>query len=217
MISCDQVWKVLFSQKVVRDGVNIECESDILLCGIQNGLSTCNTSVQNENSWVSDGLADLFGDGVNLLRAGNIALKVMDIRWSLESHRNDIQNHDLDASLSKELNNLASNATSSPGDHYNLLGPDIVVLDAIVEGLLVEVGVDLADQPEVEEELDALEGLLVEDGEVRSLLCEAGEEDEWEGEGWVEEGVLDEWAENLRGEACATHVNYLLLRLFGEM
>ena len=202
VVSCNQVWKVFLSQKVVCNGVNIECESDILLRRIQNGLSTCNTSVQNENSWISNSLADLLSNSVNLSRAGNIALEVVDIRWSLESHRNHIQNNDLDAALSQELDNLASDSTSASGDHDDLLGPDVVVLDAIVKGLLVEVGINLADQAEIEEELDALEGFLVEDGEIRALLCEAGEEDEWESEGWVEEGVLDEWAKNFRGEAC---------------
>jgi hypothetical protein len=38
----------------------------------------------------------------------------------------------------------------------------------------------------------------VEDGEVLALLCVAGEEDEGEGEGGVEDGFLDEGAEYFR-------------------
>lgn len=81
------------------------------------------------------------------------------------------------------------------------MGPHISVLDTIVQGLAVEIRVDGAEETEIEKQLDALEGFLVEDGEVRSALGEARQKDEGECEGWVEEGVFDEGAEDFAGEA----------------
>lgn len=80
------------------------------------------------------------------------------------------------------------------------MGPHVSVLNTIVQRLAVEVAVDGADETEVEKQLDALESFLVEDGEVGTALGEAGEENEWEGEGWVEEGVFDERPEDFAGE-----------------
>lgn len=63
-----------------------------------------------------------------------------------------------------------------------------------------EVVVCIADEAEGQGDLEAREGGFVEDGEVLASLCVAGEEDEGEGQGGVEDGLLDEGAEYFRGE-----------------
>lgn len=201
VVALDEVGEEFLGEEVVRDGVDVKCESDILLRGVENGLSAGNAGVEDKDSWVADGLADLGCDRGDGGRVGDVALEVVDVGWGLEGHWDDVQNDDLDALLGEELDDFTSDAAGAAGDQDNLLRPDILVRDAVVQGLLVEVAVDPADETEVEEDLDALESGLVEDGEVAALLGEACEEDDWEGESWVEKKSLDDWAENFTGEA----------------
>jgi hypothetical protein len=106
----------------------------------------------------------------------------------LEGHWDNIQNDNLDSPLGQELNNLPTDAASTTSDQNHLLIPPVLVGSPVIQRLAVQVAIDPADDAERKQNLNPLECLLVEDGEVAALLGVASEEDEWEGESWVEEG-----------------------------
>ncbi len=126
----------------------------------------------------------------------------MNIAAGLEGHWNNIQHNNLNSLLRKELDNLSTNTSSTASDQNDLLRPNIVVLNTIVKGLAVQVAINPADKTKSSKDLNTLEGSLVEDSKVASLPGEAREENEWDGESWVEKSFLDEGTKDLTGEAC---------------
>lgn len=45
VVAGDEAGKELLGEDVVRDGVDVKCEPDVLLCGLEDGLSACDAGV----------------------------------------------------------------------------------------------------------------------------------------------------------------------------
>lgn len=79
VVAGDQAGQELLGQDVVRDGVDVEGEADVLLGALEDGLSACDTGVEDEDGGVADGAADLSGDRGDGGRVGDVALEVVDV------------------------------------------------------------------------------------------------------------------------------------------
>ena len=63
VVARDQARQELLGEQVVGDGVDVEGEADVLLGGLEDGLSARDAGVQHQDRGVADGLADLGRDG----------------------------------------------------------------------------------------------------------------------------------------------------------
>lgn len=79
MVARDQAGQELLGKDVVRDGVDIEGEPDVLLCRFEDGLSARYTGVQDEDGGVADGAADLGCNGRDGRGVGDVAFEVVDV------------------------------------------------------------------------------------------------------------------------------------------
>lgn len=79
VVAGDEAGKELLGEDVVRDGVDVEGEPDVLLGGLEDGLSAGNAGVQDEDGGVADGAADLGSDRGDGGRVGDVALEVVDV------------------------------------------------------------------------------------------------------------------------------------------
>lgn len=97
---------------------------------------------------------------------------------------------------------MPADAVAAAGYDDDLLRPVVGrVGDGVVEGPGVEVAVEGAGEAEVQQGLEArVDGRVVE-AEALAAVGEVEVERQGEGEGWVEEGVLEEPADRVGGEA----------------
>lgn len=79
VVAGDEAGKELLGEDVVRDGVDVKCEPDVLLCSLEDGLSASDAGVQDEDSGVADCAADLSSDGGDGGRVGDVAFEVVDV------------------------------------------------------------------------------------------------------------------------------------------
>ena len=79
MVAGDEAGEELLGEDVVCDGVDIKGESDVLLCGLEDGLSASDTCVQDEDSGVADCAADLSSNGGNGGGVGDVAFEIVDV------------------------------------------------------------------------------------------------------------------------------------------
>lgn len=127
-------------------------------------------------------------------------------RTSIISQRLDIQHHNGNTLLSKQLNDLPTDTTSASSDDHDLAAPVIFVLDPVVEHAVGEVIVHQASDAQPAEGLDATVGERVEDGQVLALLSVPRQEDQGEKELRVESRVADYGQDGVRFEPFAGEV-----------
>jgi hypothetical protein len=119
---------------------------------------------------------------------------------SFKSHRNYIQNNNLNPFLRQKFNDISTNASRSTCDQHNLLVPVICILLPIIENTTVEIGRDCANKAPVEEELYAREGRRMQNREVGAFLGVFGCEEEEQGESWIESCLLKQSSNWISGE-----------------
>jgi hypothetical protein len=76
----DHVWQELLGEVVVREGVDLEGQVDVELCGFEDRLAAHDTRVVDQHGGVAHGGADLGGGGGDGFGGGEVALEVAD-RW----------------------------------------------------------------------------------------------------------------------------------------
>jgi len=100
----------------VRQSINVECEADVFLGGVEDVLTAGYAGIVDEDCGLADIFADGGCDGCDLIWGGDIAFVVVNVlcymfisaisycgyegRTSLESHRNNIYNNDFNPFLS---------------------------------------------------------------------------------------------------------------------
>jgi hypothetical protein len=79
VVAGDEVWEEDLHEEVVRDGVDVEGEADVLLSRLEDGLAAGNTGVQDQDGWVADLGLDLGLDFKEAGLVGDVALEVVDV------------------------------------------------------------------------------------------------------------------------------------------
>lgn len=197
------VGEELLGGPVVGEGVDVEGEADVALGGVEDRLADDDAGVVDEDGGVADLGADFGrhrGDG---LGGGDVALEVVDVGGGREGQGLDVEDHDGDAALREELDDVAADAAGATGDEDDLLGPVVLVGSPVVHDFVGEPVVEQPERADGQESLEPVEGRGVEDREVLAALGEARQKDEREDQPWVEGCVADDLENRVHLEALA--------------
>lgn len=81
MVVRDHVWKELLCELVVRDGVDLEGETEVVVGGIEDGLAAREAGVVDEDGGVADFALDGGSAFFDCIGGAEIAVEVVDIWW----------------------------------------------------------------------------------------------------------------------------------------